>query len=416
MTKLFLSTTTAAVVCSVILTLVLVFNAFYPALSTVANTRYHVYSTQQDVIADSIRVIPEEIVSVPDARLVNPVTTYSPLVPASTTSADLLQQAFGISPDQVSLTLTEWTVPTPSSNPSELAINPSTGNVFFTERFANKIGMLDPSGNSITEWVITSTGNPLPAGITVEPSSSNVFFSERNDNQIARLDTSTNIMTEWNIPTPGSGTDGVVFDPAGNVYFIESGAKKIGRLNPLTNTFTEWSVPPEPGCPGCGVGSVISIDSSASLWFTKGHAKVSKLDPSTNTFTEWDIDPLAPGFRFLVGMALDSSGKAFVTEGYNFCVGCGTVIELDPSGNTVTRWEIPTSSGPTGIVADSLGAVFFGQSFSNEIGRLVQSGGTDVITEWTIPTPSSGPKNFAVGISDDIWFTESGGNKIGRLN
>jgi len=51
------------------------------------------------------------------------------------------------------LTVNEWTIPTPNSDPYELAID-SSGKVWFTESDADKIGMLDPSANKFYEWQI----------------------------------------------------------------------------------------------------------------------------------------------------------------------------------------------------------------------------------------------------------------------
>src|SRR3989339_577860 len=38
-----------------------------------------------------------------------------------------------------------------------------------------------------------------------------------------------------------------------------------------------------------------------------------------------------------------------------------------------------------------------------------------LITEYSIPTPSSNPVDIAVDASDNIWFTEQNSNKLGRF-
>ncbi len=38
------------------------------------------------------------------------------------------------------------------------------------------------------------------------------------------------------------------------------------------------------------------------------------------------------------------------------------------------------------------------------------------ITEFPIPTTSSGPVGIASGRGDKVWFTERDGNKIGRIS
>ena len=40
---------------------------------------------------------------------------------------------------------------------------------------------------------------------------------------------------------------------------------------------------------------------------------------------------------------------------------------------------------------------------------------TGVSTEFTMPTPEPRPDGIAVGPDGTLWFTENGGNKIGRI-
>ena len=46
-------------------------------------------------------------------------------------------------------------------------------------------------------------------------------------------------------------------------------------------------------------------------------------------------------------------------------------------------------------------------------GRITPTG---TITEFAIPTPFSGPEGITTGPDGNLWFTESDGNKIGRLS
>lgn len=52
-------------------------------------------------------------------------------------------------------------------------------------------------------------------------------------------------------------------------------------------------------------------------------------------------------------------------------------------------------------------------SLNNRIGRLSPDG---KITEFETPTIESGPTSIHIGNEGDVWFTERGGNKIGRLH
>jgi hypothetical protein len=68
---------------------------------------------------------------------------------------------------------------------------------------------------------------------------------------------------------------------------------------------------------------------------------------------------------------------------------------------------------PTGIVISVHSEIWFTQFAANKIGRISQTG---ELTEYSIPTPNSGPLGIAsFPTSRDVWFTEFNANKIGRI-
>lgn len=80
----------------------------------------------------------------------------------------------------------------------------------------------------------------------------------------------------------------------------------------------------------------------------------------------------------------------------------------------ITNFPVPTEgSRPYTIVPGPDGNLWFTESKGNKIGRITTAG---VITEFPVPTAGSGPYGIAVGRDGNIWFTERFGNKIGRFN
>ncbi len=78
----------------------------------------------------------------------------------------------------------------------------------------------------------------------------------------------------------------------------------------------------------------------------------------------------------------------------------------------VVEFPIPTpNSRPYTIVAGPDGNLWFTESVGNKIGRITPSG---VITEFPVPTAASGPYGIALGPDGNIWFTERFGDKIGK--
>ena len=195
--------------------------------------------------------------------------------------------------------LTTWAVIAPGSSFTGVATHGS--DVFFTDA-ANKIGKLDPSTNTVTEWAIP-TLNSIPRSIEVD-SSGNVFFTQSDPNMIGRLVPSTNTFTEWTLPANGTPYR-LTFDHFDNIFFTEQG--KIGRLVPSTGTFTEWTLLSETNPMG------IVVDASGNVFIAeRSYSRIGMLVPSEtlSTFTEYYL----PAFATPIDMMIDSSGKIFFTE------------------------------------------------------------------------------------------------------
>jgi len=123
----------------------------------------HVQSSR-DSIAEvrETTVVPQVYSSGVETTVVTPVASVSdPLSTSADSSYSLpsllpnIMPAFAIPSDQITVTSTEWAVPTKppgalgtSSYPHGVAVD-SSGNVYFTEKRGNKIGRLDPSTNVI---------------------------------------------------------------------------------------------------------------------------------------------------------------------------------------------------------------------------------------------------------------------------
>ena len=89
-----------------------------------------------------------------------------------------------------------------------------------------------------------------------------------------------------------------------------------------------------------------------------------------------------------------------------------SVLVATSRAQTINEYVIPTANSvPWNLAVDTSGNVWFTESSGNKIGKLV----TGVITEYAIPTASSSPKGITVDSSGDIWFAEEAANKIGKM-
>jgi virginiamycin B lyase len=80
---------------------------------------------------------------------------------------------------------------------------------------------------------------------------------------------------------------------------------------------------------------------------------------------------------------------------------------------TIDQFPVPTGgSRPYTIVAGPDGALWFTESIGNKIGRITTSGS---FKEYPVPTADSGPYGIATGPDGNIWFTERFGDQIARF-
>jgi len=78
-----------------------------------------------------------------------------------------------------------------------------------------------------------------------------------------------------------------------------------------------------------------------------------------------------------------------------------------------TRTPVAAGSNPNYIVKGSDGNLWFTEQGSSKIGRLAPSG---QLTEYATPTPNAVPTGIAAGPDGAVWFAEYGANKIGRIS
>ncbi len=285
-------------------------------------------------------------------------------------------------------------VHTAKSAPEWITTSPG-GDLWFTERFAPKIGRITPSGK-IKEFVLPVPSN-YATTITAGPDG-NVWFAEREANEIGRITPSGRI-TEFKIPTPYSLPNRITAGHDGNLWFTQ-GAGKVARITPA-GAITEFQIPTANSVP---VG--ITAGPDGNLWFTEGHAdKIARITPGGEV-TEFQVP--FPGFPSGITAARD--GNLWFTQ-----TGTNVIGRITPAG-AISEFAVPpTRDRPTGltggITAAGDGNLWFTEGTANKIARITPSG---TVTAFTIPgEEEGGPHGIAATPNGDLWFTE--GVAIGRL-
>src|SRR5437773_575490 len=199
------------------------------------------------------------------------------------------------------------------------------GNLWFTERFGNKIGRIAPTSGLITEFCqVLTAGNPSgitgsPRGITVGPDG-NIWFAEVSG-VIGRI-TSAGVITEFASDLiRDSGPFAITAGRDGNLWFTEFFGNRIAQITPA-GVVTEF--PPLPNPAPLNGPRAITAGPDGNLWFTES------------------------------------------------CVN--TVGRTTPTGD-ITEFAVATpGSGPMGITVGADGNLWFTESNSNKIGRVVFAG------------------------------------------
>ena len=153
----------------------------------------------------------------------------------------------------------EYPIPTASSNPTGIAAGPD-GNMWFTESAAGRIGRITRNG-VITEFAIATSSQPsdITAG-----SNGNLWFTEYGANAIGTMTTSGSGYAEYHIPTASSAVEQITSGPDGALWFTERGANQIGRAT-TAGVISEYPVA-LPGPFGIATGP------DGNLWYTSSPA------------------------------------------------------------------------------------------------------------------------------------------------
>ncbi len=194
-------------------------------------------------------------------------------------------------------------------------------------------------------------------------------------------------------------------------------------VSPIPNfALSEWPVPTAASQP-YGIG----VDTNGRVWFTENATnKFARFDPSNNNFTEWNVTtPNSQPHNVFVKLV--TASNASVTQIFFTEFASSKIARFDSSTNNLTEWTLPAGSNPAGIYVDENNDIWFAESGRDIIARLVTS--TNTLTEWTLPGATSTPgtpllKPWGIYVqvvttpyysNRFVWFTETLGNKIGRL-
>jgi virginiamycin B lyase len=110
----------------------------------------------------------------------------------------------------------------------------------------------------------------------------------------------------------------------------------------------------------------------------------------------------------------DTSVALYITAGSDgnlwFTVYGDSKIGKITTAGAITEYA-SVASGPAGITSGP-GGLWFASQGSGSIAQTTLSG---TITSYPLPSATSNPVGIVTGPDGNLWFTEYGGNKIGKI-
>lgn len=314
--------------------------------------------------------------------------------------------------------ITEFELTCTNSGPLYIVSGPD-GNLWFTEKWGNRIGRITTKGH-ITEFPVynatTGRGTPdsQPFIITRGPDvlDKNLYFTEFLGNKIGKINTDDgNIIDSKSLPLSDSQPRFIT--PADKyLWFVEYNTSKIGCMDPTDLTLVaEFPILLNDNT--SGPSGIVADKTGQTLWITasksgKIYTRSTSLDPNT-LVTEVPVGLLSDSEPTSITLGPDLN--LWFTERHAKQIG----RIIPDEGNKLTEFprdnqDPPLSGQPIGITR-VLDVLWFVEGDGNMIAQITTKGH---ITEFSVPTPQSNPNAITAGLDGNIWFTERAGNKIGR--
>ena len=155
-------------------------------------------------------------------------------------------------------------------------------------------------------------------------------------------------------------------------------------------------------------GDDIALGPDGNMW--SALQDVFAVARITDTGAITDLPVTQRDTEYLVGTTSGPDGKIWFTEDYGGGSGEYARIGRMTTSGTVTEFTLPTITSGAGRIAPGPDGALWFAGDPSAIGRITTSG---KITEF--PIPGGDTADITAGPDGNMWFTEWNGNKIGRL-
>jgi streptogramin lyase len=243
----------------------------------------------------------------------------------------------------------------------------------------NRLWFTDPDGHQLVSMTIQGafTSYPLPdstgkpGAITTGPDGS-LWFNDLAEDEIwhftppaiAHSHTPKNLQLfqAFSIVKPSIAPEIIVAGTNGDLWITEPSENLIGRLTPHSQ-ITEYSIhsaPPVPQGPPSSRPTLITGGPDGNIWFLESNGNKVGGIPPTGIITEFPVQ--AP--------LIDASAMTFGADGNLWIAINNTLVRVTQRG-VENDFPLASDSYVTGIAAGPDGNIWFTESGSGKIGRLI---------------------------------------------
>jgi virginiamycin B lyase len=304
-------------------------------------------------------------------------------------------------------TFKEYSIPTPNSTAGSVTVD-SSGNVWFTELTANKLGELPSASSKISEFTIPNASfsisglsHPVscgPIGVIAGPRNS-LWIMCLFSNQIDEFFPTNSTFDSFDLPSFQSGPAGLVFDHSGNFWFTAADVNMIGHgvVSELRNNTSN------------GITETAPVNSTYRFTFAHTIDFIGHTENITSSLPTPSGIAISPDGRTLwITEHVDSS-----FDSYNIATQS---IDRYWLSQTYGAFGYPISF-PNGVAVDGNGNVWIAEHYGNRVAEYNPTTGR--LTEYKVPccgAESAGVYTLTLGKNGTVWFVEILGDAIGELS
>jgi virginiamycin B lyase len=293
--------------------------------------------------------------------------------------------------------ITQFTIKSPGNQPGDMTIG-NDGNVWFVDHATSKIGRITRTGGIAG---FAAKAGSHPTSITTGANGA-VWFTETATNTLGYT---TNGFTIHHVALPPAikSPRGITAGPDGRIYFTGFSTHNVGVYNPTTKAMRVFVTLPV----GSGPARITS-GPDGNLWVTESKKHSVTRITMAKAMSSFNLPVGALASRIVSG----PDGNLWVTE-----PGINRIAVVSTAGAV---HQITVTGKPTGITVgpetgtEYMWATLQSGTGGNAIARIPVVA-PRTVKKFAIPTAKSVPSGITVGADGNIWFSEAGANKIGRL-